>query len=82
MHLHASLAFFLITLAPFSFSSPLGLSDSNQVILSSPSITKPYDYKNGELPPTNDTQGWVDPRLNGGRLLDVRISLVIIIISI
>ncbi|KAI0079467.1 hypothetical protein K474DRAFT_1592051 [Panus rudis PR-1116 ss-1] len=29
-----------------------------------------YEYKNGELPPRNDTVGWVDPRLNGGRLLD------------
>ncbi|KAK7681663.1 hypothetical protein QCA50_015397 [Cerrena zonata] len=70
MLLHASLAFLVTTLVPLSISSPLGDPESNQLILNSPVITKPYDYKNGELPPTNDTEGWVDPRLNGGRLLD------------
>lgn len=29
-------------------------------------------YEDGELPPLPDTVGWVDPRLNGGRFLDVR----------
>ena len=29
-------------------------------------------YERGELPPVEDTVGWVDPRLNGGRLIDVR----------
>ena len=72
MHL---LLFLLSTLVPFAFSSPLALYDSDQVILDSPSITHHHKYKNGELPPTNDTQGWVDPRLNGGRLLDVRIPV-------
>ncbi|KAI0822075.1 hypothetical protein BC628DRAFT_1392246 [Trametes gibbosa] len=28
------------------------------------------EYENGELPPVRDTVGWVDPRLNGGRLID------------
>ncbi|TCD68519.1 hypothetical protein EIP91_010575 [Steccherinum ochraceum] len=27
-------------------------------------------YEHGELPPLQDTIGWVDPRLNGGRFLD------------
>ncbi|KAI9068722.1 hypothetical protein FKP32DRAFT_1641901 [Trametes sanguinea] len=27
-------------------------------------------YENGELPPVEDTAGWIDPRLNGGRFLD------------
>ncbi|CDO68994.1 hypothetical protein BN946_scf184834.g1, partial [Trametes cinnabarina] len=27
-------------------------------------------YENGELPPVEDTVGWVDPRLKGGRFLD------------
>ena len=29
-------------------------------------------YENGELPPVKNTVGWVDPRLNGGRFIDVR----------
>lgn len=29
------------------------------------------EWENGELPPVRDTVGWVDPRLNGGRLIDV-----------
>ncbi|KAI0647858.1 hypothetical protein C8Q79DRAFT_952263 [Trametes meyenii] len=28
------------------------------------------EYENGELPPVEGTVGWVDPRLNGGRLID------------
>ena len=28
-------------------------------------------YENGELPPMKNTVGWTDPRLNGGRFLDV-----------
>ncbi|KAI0655373.1 hypothetical protein C8Q70DRAFT_426814 [Cubamyces menziesii] len=28
------------------------------------------EYKNGELPPVEDTEGWTDPRLNGGRFID------------
>ncbi|KAL1950451.1 hypothetical protein VTO73DRAFT_5575 [Trametes versicolor] len=28
------------------------------------------EWENGELPPVRDTVGWVDPRLNGGRLID------------
>ncbi|KAH9891837.1 hypothetical protein C8Q73DRAFT_90702 [Cubamyces lactineus] len=28
------------------------------------------EYENGELPPVEDTRGWRDPRLNGGRLID------------
>lgn len=31
------------------------------------------EYENGEMPPVRDTVGWVDPRLNGGRLIDVSI---------
>ncbi|KAL6308277.1 hypothetical protein BKA93DRAFT_868952 [Sparassis latifolia] len=28
------------------------------------------EYENGELPPVGNTEGWIDPRINGGRFLD------------
>ena len=43
-----------------------------------PAATKGEDggeYKNGELPPVEDTEGWTDPRLNGGRFIDVSAPL-------
>ncbi|CAL1712158.1 unnamed protein product [Somion occarium] len=72
MHIHIVFAFLTTTLISVVLSSPAGLdsSDYNQVILGSSSIARPYQYVDGELPPTNDTEGWIDPRLNGGRLLD------------
>ncbi|EPT05377.1 hypothetical protein FOMPIDRAFT_1057626 [Fomitopsis schrenkii] len=42
--------------------------DSTQVVITGPRIQR--EYENGELPPVENTPGWVDPRLNGGRLLD------------
>ena len=30
-------------------------------------------YRSGERPPLRNTIGWVDPRLNGGQFLDVRL---------
>lgn len=44
---------------------------SKQAVLARPRIQR--EYENGELPPVENTHGWVDPRLNGGRLLDVRL---------
>ncbi len=35
-------------------------------------LKKNPEYENGELPPVENTLGWIDPRLNGGRFLDVR----------
>ncbi|KAI0335697.1 hypothetical protein GY45DRAFT_696747 [Cubamyces sp. BRFM 1775] len=35
------------------------------------------EYENGELPPVEDTVGWTDPRLNGGRLIDVSAPLLL-----
>lgn len=48
-------------------SSPVDIgADARQTILASPD----YEYENGELPPEENTAGWADPRLNGGRFLD------------
>jgi len=44
--------------------------DSSQVVLDSSPVQPQREYENGELPPERNTVGWVDPRLNGGRLLD------------
>lgn len=55
-------------------SSPLGLdSTPQQQPLSTSTSTGRPQYENGELPPREDTEGWIDPRLNGGRFLDVRV---------
>lgn len=55
------------------FSSPVNSfgSDPRQVVIAQ--MHEHREYENGELPPEVDTPGWVDPRLNGGRLLDVRL---------
>ncbi|KAI0953547.1 hypothetical protein AcW1_007737 [Taiwanofungus camphoratus] len=52
------------------FSSPVNSfgSDPRQVVIAQ--MHEHREYENGELPPEMDTPGWVDPRLNGGRLLD------------
>ncbi|KZT09206.1 uncharacterized protein LAESUDRAFT_722933 [Laetiporus sulphureus 93-53] len=61
------------------FLSTLALNICIQPVLSAEYATDQYvmnqrhvqrEYENGELPPEEDTIGWVDPRLNGGRLLD------------
>ncbi|OSX59701.1 hypothetical protein POSPLADRAFT_1040740 [Postia placenta MAD-698-R-SB12] len=59
------------TLAMQVLSSPvlfIAHEGVNQVPLSSSSTRRKYE--NGELPPEENTPGWVDPRLLGGRLLD------------
>lgn len=61
-----------LNLEPDHHLQPLVSGTSYSLKDANPSIKKPYEYKHGELPPTNDTEGWIDPRLNGGRLLDVR----------
>ncbi|KAH9936521.1 uncharacterized protein B0H18DRAFT_974214 [Fomitopsis serialis] len=40
----------------------------DQFVIEGPRIQR--EYENGELPPVENTLGWVDPRLHGGRLLD------------
>ncbi|TFK89696.1 hypothetical protein K466DRAFT_486332 [Polyporus arcularius HHB13444] len=40
-----------------------------QVILAE-TFKKDRKYEHGELPPTENTLGWIDPRLNGGRFID------------
>ena len=53
-------------------SSPLVLdNDNEQAPLAVPNPADGPVYKDGELPPLRDTAGWIDPRLNGGRFLDV-----------
>ncbi|EKM52048.1 uncharacterized protein PHACADRAFT_262501 [Phanerochaete carnosa HHB-10118-sp] len=58
-------------LALLVHSSPVATdSDANQVPLSVSDSRRVYEYHNGELPPTENTDGWIDPRLNGGRFID------------
>lgn len=57
-------------------SSPLALDDNdNQAPLAVSSVLRSPVYEDGELPPLKDTEGWIDPRLNGGRFLDVSLDL-------
>lgn len=60
------------TFVTFVLSSPLLPERQEQAILSSPRPPDKPEYKNGETPPVENTVGWIDPRLNGGRFLDVR----------
>ncbi|EMD40180.1 hypothetical protein CERSUDRAFT_81469 [Gelatoporia subvermispora B] len=55
-----------------AWSSPVVSTDydSSQLVLTSGPAQPQREYENGELPPEENTFGWVDPRLNGGRLLD------------
>ncbi len=46
-------------------------SANGQVILAE-TFKKDRKYEHGELPPMENTLGWIDPRLNGGRFIDVR----------
>ena len=62
----------LTTLFSTVFSQLVALPtdyESKQVVIEGPRAQR--EYENGELPPVENTSGWVDPRLNGGRLLDV-----------
>lgn len=64
------------TLFALVSSTPLNIQDSqSQEVLASLSPPDKPEYRNGETPPTENTLGWIDPRLNGGRLLDVRPQL-------
>ena len=64
------------TLSLHAFASPVVSEDSSQQqVLYLPQPVNRPKYENGELPPTQDTIGWVDPRLNGGRFIDVCLSV-------
>lgn len=58
-----------------ALSSPVatGHGDKRPVGVEIPQaqVSLQREYENGELPPEVHTPGWVDPRLHGGRLLDV-----------
>ncbi|OCH87956.1 hypothetical protein OBBRIDRAFT_847736 [Obba rivulosa] len=62
----------LCTLSLRALSSPVVSADYDfsQVVLEASPVQPQREYENGELPPQDHTLGWVDPRLNGGRLLD------------
>ena len=72
--------FTLAALVAFAASSPLVVPEQ-EVLAPSPSRpsvpTGKPEYSNGETPPMEDNIGWVDPRLNGGRFLDVRTALLL-----
>ena len=61
----------------FAYASPLTPEyDGNQAPLTAPANVEGPVYEDGELPPLVDTEGWIDPRLNGGRFLDVSLELM------
>ena len=64
----------LLTFVTLTFATPLvSVADRARSIQESQEIFSTlYEYKNGETAPEENTIGWVDPRLNGGRFLDVR----------
>lgn len=70
MHLGSLLLGVAVTLVSQILASPVGFGDSGdrQIVFSESG----RGYENGELPPIEGTPGWIDPRLNGGRFLDVR----------
>ena len=51
------------------------IAATGQVVLAD-SLKGGRRYENGELPPMENTLGWVDPRLNGGRFIDVRCPIL------
>ena len=59
----------LLLLVVHALALPSG--SSSQVALVN-AVKKEREYENGERPPEENTLGWTDPRLNGGRFLDVR----------
>ncbi|GJE91633.1 hypothetical protein PsYK624_077830 [Phanerochaete sordida] len=61
--------FLVLALAFLARSSPVGNADQIPLLAADDSLGA-VDYRNGELPPTENTEGWVDPRLNGGRFID------------
>ena len=68
-----ALGLFSILLAGVLAAPPASASGSSdaQVILAG-TLQEDREYENGELPPTKNTLGWIDPRLKGGRFIDVR----------
>ena len=65
----------LLTFVTLTFATPLvSVPDRAQSIqeVGQEFLSTPFEYKNGETAPEENTIGWVDPRLNGGRFLDVR----------
>lgn len=80
MQLHRSVlsaSVLISTLFLLVRSSPLALDDNdNQAPLAVSSVLRGPVYEDGELPPLKDTEGWIDPRLNGGRFLDVSLDLM------
>ena len=65
------LGFFLTRVA----ASPVSQLGETQVVLTAgpeKGGNGEHRYEHGELPPLQNTVGWVDPRLKGGRFLDVR----------
>lgn len=73
MHRSFSVGILIYALVLLVRSSPVATDgDDGQIpFLVSDTFESPR-YGNGELPPTENTEGWVDPRLNGGRFIDVR----------
>lgn len=69
----AALLLLLQTFVSLAFASPVVSEDvePQQLVLSAPRPTGQPTYEHGEMPPREDTVGWVDPRLNGGRFIDV-----------
>ncbi|KAI0754769.1 hypothetical protein C8Q80DRAFT_1140917 [Daedaleopsis nitida] len=68
VQIHLIPLFFLIG-STLALPSPSRLDSDGQVVLSDP-FKKNREYENGELPPVENTLGWIDPRLNGGRFID------------
>ena len=68
-----ALGLFSLLLAGVFAAPPASASGSSdaQVILAG-TLQEDRAYENGELPPTKNTLGWIDPRLKGGRFIDVR----------
>jgi hypothetical protein len=66
----------LLSLTSFVFpllAVPSGLDEySQQTVLGG---AETPTYESGEQPPQEHTSGWVDPRLNGGRFIDVSIDV-------
>ncbi|CCL98518.1 uncharacterized protein FIBRA_00517 [Fibroporia radiculosa] len=79
--LHRTLWLSVLSLSAFHvLSSPVASSrfEQGQVAITAQPSRK---YENGELPPEENTPGWADPRLRGGRLLDVRPPVLLILPS-
>ena len=54
-----------------AYASPV--VSEQQVVFSGPNY--PEIHESGESLPFESTEGWIDPRLNGGRFIDVSIHI-------